>query len=442
MERENTKSLAIANLSTSVKIIRFMGQTLIRQTPLSQWAPLTSSNFAGAVYSLFGPSLSRSRVTDLEHYFRSDAVPDMSHMSRYVSLDNRQVWDMLTLQHASNIAPSDCIFQTSVYPAPEYEPAAEKFLLEIANGDTKVANDILQSIAPLFMSRRPTGVVWWQGGGANGKTSAMNALYRLLPSQLASITLKQLEDERDTPQLNGKLGNIVRESSESIIEDSRVYKAVGTHEPFSVHKFNSQDQIIVNGDMHHIFSTNNMPIFSDKSSGARRRTLLVKFANKFADDPSFEDRTFTPEFLSGLLSLILKATKQIADQGYKYKFSASTELVKESYDAITNTAETFAKYLKDEINAQYFLNFTKIRFAYEWWCDSNGYSALGRTHLRNAILDAGFSKTMLSINGKMTSVFALDNCKKIELTEVFSGVFASRPVDKEYGQQLVMEMGL
>lgn len=445
-EKQTIRQKRANYLLTKHRIILFKGDILYLDQGI--YKHLTSDQFARFVYET--APLSSNVVKDLERYVRGTA-PDQSHLDHYIGF-GELVWDMDTADWTTKVPAEDVIYSTRY--TPNDDPATLKkvnqYLLEVANNDPEVRQDILQSIAPLFTTRKPAGVVWWQGLGANGKSSTMHLIYHLFRPHLASITLHQLEDERDTPVLNGKLGNIVGESSEGVIQDSRTYKAIGTHDDFSVHKFNSQDQVTISGNLHHIFSTNNMPIFGDKSNGARRRTLIIKFQNQFPDDPTFEEKLFTKDFIEGFLHLCLEAAKTLKKQNYQYRFSETTQAVKEEYDSVVNTAETFAKWLIDQ-QCQYFTNFFKLRQSYEWWCDNNSYQALGKSHLRNAVLGAGFKRSSKrEEDGKISQIFLLEGGTTEFTKEIMFGVYVnvgyvpSAKVDaatEEKDKQTVLDKG-
>jgi putative DNA primase/helicase len=188
------------------------------------------------------------------------------------------------------------------------------------------------------------------------------------------------------------LANIVKESSDGYIQDSKAYKSIGTHEDFPVHKFHSQQSVMIDGSLHHIFSANNIPTFADKSDGARRRTLIIPFEAKFPDDPSFIDKTFTPEFYAQHLGLFLQYAKKLKEQDYHYEFDKHTTHVKERYDVGTNSATTYL----DELFTQYIFGFNtygNLFMDYENWCNDNGYATLSRPHLRKATEDYDFHAT-------------------------------------------------
>lgn len=382
-------------LRAKVRIARFKGATIIEEE--DHWVDMSADRFAMAVYHEFGDGVNKSRVTDLEHLFRTTA-PDMSSKAHLIAFGQR-VWDMKKLDWTESIAGEDCVYRVPYTPA---EPKGRlKFIMDLAKNDKGVYDDIMQSVAPLIMDKKPTGVIWFLGGGANGKSTLVHLLYKIFGPYLTEITVKQLEDERDTPQLNGKLGNVCKESSEGFVEDTRTYKSIGTHESFSVHKFHSQDMVEIEGNVHHIFSANNIPTFGDKSYGARRRTLVVPFQNQFKPDEMFEDKTFTKGFIEQFLGEMVAYAVQLKERRYEYEFSATTLAMKEKYDTDANTASTYV----DELYTQEiygFLNFNLLKMDYENWCADHGYKPSSINVLRRAMDDRGYHRRTVRDDSQRT----------------------------------------
>lgn len=374
-------------LRNRTRIARFKGATIIEED--GKWLDMTSDRFAEAVYQAFGDGVNKSRVSDLEHLFRSTA-PDLSARAHLIAFGQR-VWDMVALEWTEGMPAEDCVYRVE-YEAPER--AASKpisFVMDLACGSREVYDDIMQSVAPLIMDKKPTGVIWYLGNGANGKSTLVHLLYLIFGPYLTELTVKQLEDERDTPQLNGKLGNVCKESSEGFVEDTRTYKSIGTHESFSVHRFHSQDMVQIEGNVHHIFSANNIPTFGDKSYGARRRTLVVPFQNRFKPDETFEDRTFSKSFIQQFISEMVAYALRLKEQSYEFRFSDTTQAMKEKYDTDANTAQTYA----DELTAQEvfgFLNFRLLGVDYENWCSDHGYKPSSINVLRRAMDEKGYTR--------------------------------------------------
>lgn len=382
-ERKPVKQIRAEILRRKNRIARFKGATIIEEE--GKWVDLTSDRFAEACYKNFGDGLNKSAVADLEHLFRTTA-PDMSSKAKYVAFGGR-VWDMKKLDWTDEISAEDCVYRVESEPTDDGKKIP--FILDLACGDEGVYDDIMQSVAPIIMDKKPTGVIWYLGGGANGKSTLVHLLYKIFGNYLTEITVKQLEDERDTPQLNGKLANICKESSEGFVEDTRTYKSIGTHESFSVHKFHSQDMVEIEGNVHHIFSANNIPTFGDKSYGARRRTLVIPFNNRFRPDETFEDKTFTKKFIDRFLGELIKYCGALKEQNYEYNFSDTTTLMKEKYDTEANTAQTYADDLvANDIYG--FSNFRLLETDYSNWCTENGYKPSSINVLRRAMDEKGF----------------------------------------------------
>lgn len=385
-------------LKDKVEIARFSGTVIIKSD--WRWRDMSSDLFASACYTIFGSSITKSMIGELEHLFRNTAE-DMSNRSHMLLFFDR-VWNMRSVAFDETIGPETPVYGIPYVPREGTERI--QFILDLACGDEALYDDIMESIAPLILERKPTGIIWYLGMGANGKSALVHLLHIIFGEYLTQITVKQLEDERDAPQLNGKLGNIPTESSESLIKDTRTYKSIGTHESFLVHKFHSQEMTSVNGNVHHIFSTNNIPTFSDKSDGAKRRTLIIPFNNHFAVDESFEERTFTKEFIELFLGEVIKYARRLRDRNYSYKFSDASRSVKEQYDIDSNTSAAYA----DEIVSEglvAFDNYRNLMTDYENWAIDNGYNPSTINVLRRSMKDKGFARKTRRLNDGYSNIY-------------------------------------
>ena len=405
---EEQKTLDIAHIQKHLRVARFKGTTLY-MADNGYWQPLSEDYFRIAAYSHLNVP-TRSRVNEVWDYMQF-GTPDLTKYAQYIRMGDL-VWDTKTVGFTKKISTEDCVYATPY--TPDLEPLPSEFVLDIAKRDETLYDTILQTIAPIFCAYKPAGVIWWKGGGRNGKTTLAQVLYDLFPGFIANLTIKQIEDERDAPVLNGNLANIVKESSDGYIQDSKAYKSIGTHEDFPVHKFHSQQSVMIDGSLHHIFSANNIPTFADKSDGARRRTLIIPFEAIFSDDPSFIDRTFTPEFYAQHLGLFVQYARILKKQDYHYKFNELTAQVKKNYDIGTNSATTYL----DELCDQYIFGFNtygSLFMDYENWCSDNGYAALSRQHLRRATEDYKFHATTIRDEGRMIKRYVKENYTFAEL---------------------------
>lgn len=415
-------------VSAATRIIRFRNRPMVlRQGKFPHYVPLRREEFDTLAYPLLG-GISRSRMGDV-FSFVSNTAEDLTDNDRYIVFGNpvigddgstpehpTVVWDMRRLEIVTlEQVPLHQVIWRCPYTVRRVE-APIPFVMSLAGGDQDVYDDIMQSLAPLIMEKKPDGVIWWVGDGANGKSTLMDAIYRLFPGQLSSLTVKRLTDGRDTPSLNGTLANVVKESSEGRVDDTEIYKAIGTHEDFRVHKFHSQDDIVVRGNMHHIFSANMIPTFNDKGHSARRRTFVVPFKQQFASDPTFEQRTFTDELFGQLIMEMMKYASRLVTQRYKYKWSATTLAAKADYDIDANNAEEYAKSIISE-GVVGFQSFHPVRIDYENWCADNGYVPLGITNLRRALKACGFDRMSLKdpTTGNVGKYYRLSHIEGVDL---------------------------
>lgn len=415
---------ASAAIATQHKVARFRGRPMVLVThPYPHFIPLRRELFDELAYPVLG-GVTRSRMADV-FAFLSATSPDISGFDRYILFGRAddpasRLWDTRALVWVptTEVDPAHAIWRSPYAPSPapgtggassEHTPVP--FLLSLAGGDQELYDDIMQSLAPLVMEQKPDGVIWWIGDGANGKSTLMDAIYQIFPGQLSSLTVKRLTDGRDTPSLNGTLANIVKESSEGRIEDTEIYKAIGTHEDFRVHKFHSQDDVTIRGNLHHIFSANTIPVFNDKGWSARRRTFIVPFTQRFESDPTFEQRTFIPELFGQIVAEMCWYAAKLRVQGYRYKWSVVTLGAKENYDTDANNAEEYARAIIAE-GVVGFESFAPLKMDYENWCAGNGYVPLGASNLRRAVQGAGFDRASYQQpNGSIAKNYRLPNVK-------------------------------
>lgn len=433
-------------------VVSFRGRLMVEEAePFSHFVPLSKDKFDRIAYPILG-GVPRSMVGDVYAYLSSvaedltanghlvlfgldlaDAVlhPELTDQDAYFANNNRRaVWNTRDLTWEFGADFSKVVWR-SPYPRvrvktaktepPQYDDTPLPFIMQLAGGNQGVYDDIMQSIAPIVMEKKPDGVIWWVGTGANGKSTLMDALYRVFPSQFASINVRRLTDGRDTPSLNGKLANIVKESSEGRVDDTEIYKALGTHENFRVHKFHSQDDTEIDGNIHTIFSANSIPTFNDKGYSARRRTFIIPFTQQFDSDPDFEARTFTAEFFGKLVNEMTRYAERIRRQGYRYKWSAKTRDAKLEYDREANCAEEYAQSIINE-GVVAFHSYNPVKIDYENWCADNGYVPLGIGNLRKALTALGFERSSIRSNdGQVTNIYKLPDVGTNDLQQFGMG---------------------
>lgn len=394
-KKMSVKARQATKIRDTYRIVRFRGAVLYRAD--DGWEPLSSDEFARICYQVHGAGLRQTQIKDLQHLFFTSS-DDLTKYAHYIAMPDGRVWDMKTLKFTDKVANEDCIYSTAV--SPTTGNSHRKWLEEVTLKDKALANDIIKALAPIFMHKKPFGVFWFLGNGANGKSTTLKALYAIFGSEapythnrwFSQLTVRQIEDERDTPMINGRLGNVCLESNDGHIKDTGGYKNLAEHSVFNVHRFNSQDGVEVDGNVHTIFNANNIPTFADKTQGVRRRTFTIPFKASFEQDNTFDEKLFAKEnFLSDLLGELLRATVTLRKNGYSYDFSTQTILAKQDYDEEVNSAETYFEELV-ATDIWGFTNFTDLSKDYDRWCDERSFTPLGRKNIAHAAKIAGFER--------------------------------------------------
>jgi len=400
------------------RIVRFRGAVLYHTK--DGWEPLSHDEFARICYQVHGAGIRQTQIKDLQHLFFTSSE-DLTKFAQYVAMPDGRVWDMKKLEFTDKVSSENCIYNTAINPTEGN--SHRKWLEEVTVGDKDLADDIIKAIAPIFMFKKPFGVFWFLGNGANGKSTTLKALYAIFGSEapythnrwFSQLTVKQIEDERDTPMINGKLGNVCLESNDGHVKDTGGYKNLAEHSTFSVHRFNSQDGTMVDGNVHTIFNANNIPTFADKTQGVRRRTFTIPFKASFPQDSTFDERLFAREgFLSDLLGEILRTTVAIKKAGYSYDFSEQTLKAKEDYDEEVNTAETYFEELV-ATDIWGFTNFTDLTRDYQRWCDERSYTALGKKAIAQGAKITGYVRRSFKKDGKITTRYVCEDWEPEEL---------------------------
>ena len=320
-------ALTIDDAATAVlmrhRVIRFRDNAMVKvRKPYMHFAAMDKEAFDHIAYPLVG-GMPKSRMNDTFAYLRGVAkdITDNDHYILFGAGTHHQtVWDMERLEVRPDVLPDDCVWRSLHALIPTSNPI--KFIMDLAGGDMGLYSGIMQSLAPLVMVKKPVGVVWWTGDDTDGKLAITRALNEIFPGQLSNLSVKQLNGGRsNTPLLNGMLGNIAEDSGQ--VTNTEIYKSIGAHQDFNMHRYHSQKGIEVRGNVHHIFYASNDPRFYVRSLSIDRRTHSVQFSR-------FDKGQTTPpnDFLGQLLAEMCKYAAIIRQQGYNYEWSETVPVPK------------------------------------------------------------------------------------------------------------------
>ena len=243
-----------------------------------------------------------------------------------------------------------------------YDPKAEcpeirQFLKEVVYlDDTPVIEEFFGYC--LYRKNHIHKACMFLGGGANGKSTTLKVLGRLLGED--NTTDKELQkiiyDKFAVGSLHGKLANIAPDISDKAVERTGIFKAIvgGDRINASV-KF--KDDFDFYPYIKLIFSANRLPKSEDDSYAYARRWILISFPNTFEGkncDLNILDVLTTPEELSGLFNLAIIGLKRLlANDGFSY--GKTVEEVMEQMKTLSDPIYAYCtEFLKCEINKHIF----------------------------------------------------------------------------------------
>jgi hypothetical protein len=319
-----------ATIAAQYRIIRNKGCLMIEvPAPYPHFTIFTQEHYKRIAYRLF-PGSKRSHINNVFDCL-SYSAPDLSDNDHLVLFGNLadprarlSVWDMDRLVIRGDIAPENCVRRSPYsmrHSPPEWSDKPISLILSLAAGDMGLYSDIMQSLAPLIMLKKPVGVIWLVGDDTIGMSALLHALNKIFPGQLANLTFKQMIGGRsNTLRLNDMVGNVA-EDSDSRVTDLEIYKSIGTHENFNMHRYHSQQGAVVQGNLHHIFSTSSAPTFSTRGRSVDWRTHTIPISHQFSSSRTY---ALTGNLFGQLIGEMCDYAVQLRRQGYRYEWSAAT----------------------------------------------------------------------------------------------------------------------
>jgi len=371
-----------------VNIANYYGRSYIEQGEM--WKRLGDDDFKSVCYAVFGSGIPSAHIRDLADYFLG-SHNILSTPSKLIYFGGK-VWDMDKCDFILE-SIGKTFFRSPIEPNMKVELGQNEFVKALAVGDMEVYEDIFATLSVMFSARKPDMVGFFYGDGSNGKSVLIDVINKLVGDHIASINLERLTDQRDAPLINGTLANLCGENADNIvIEDSQVFKSIGSHERWTVHKMHSNDVIEIDTNPLHIFCVNNMPNFKDKSSAIIRRARVIPFKNKFDQDPNFRSNLLNDEqFLSDFLGELLIHAQKGKKDGWVNPLSTSTQKQIEEYDMLRNSAKTFIdEYI--EFGLVGFKNFNVLKMSYENWCKDNSFTQMGVKIFRSSVMKYPFER--------------------------------------------------
>lgn len=162
--------------------------------------------------------------------------------------------------------------------------------------------------------------VIFKGSGGNGKSVVLSALSELVgPHNICAISLQKMEKDFVLASLRDKLVNLCGEIKTSRLIDSETIKLLTGDDPITI-DIKYKSAITFKPKAKHIFSTNELPKFRDKTQALRRRAVFLTFEQTFAGENC--NKNLTTELLEelpGILLWALEGWKELGDTKTLYE---------------------------------------------------------------------------------------------------------------------------
>ncbi|MDG7038771.1 MAG: hypothetical protein JRN37_06420 [Nitrososphaerota archaeon] len=278
-----------------------------------------------------------------------------------------------------NVSPETPEYYSRIKLPVVYDPEAkaplfEKTLSEILP-DEDVRQDVIEEFAAVLWrtSKLQKGFMW-VGNGRNGKSTLLSVLEALIgPKNFSSIAIQDLQNNRFKPaELDGKLANIYSDISATEIHATGIIKSIIGGDAITVEKKN-RDPFTFKPLVKLFYSANQLPEVLDTSDAWFRRWKITEFTQEFEKekcDPDLLSKLTTPEELSGLLNLILKALRELIARG-RFAHEDDIDLIRESWMLKADHLRRFIDVmLEPEPGAD--TPRQEIYDAYTKWCYDNG----------------------------------------------------------------------
>jgi len=212
------------------------------------------------------------------------------------------------------------------------------------------------------------------GTGSNGKSTYLNLITNLLGEEnVSNVSLQDLSSPHTnrfrTAALIGKLANIFPDLPSTQLWTTDVFKALTGDDYITVEK-KFKEPFSFKNTARLIFSANEFPRTRDESDAFWRRWIIVKFPNKFKNNPKFLEKLTTDEEKSAFLDEILKRLPKILECNPTINANARSEWIRN-----TDSVRAFLEDWIVEDKNSYVVK-SELYNAYVEYCNEYGYDAV------------------------------------------------------------------
>ncbi|MEM0114087.1 MAG: phage/plasmid primase, P4 family [Metallosphaera sp.] len=186
------------------------------------------------------------------------------------------------------------------------------------------------------------------GEGFNGKSTYLRLIERILSREnIASVNLTELDPSINrfaSADLYGKLANLSSEPAKGVFDPTR-FKMLTGEDPIPFER-KHRDRFLGHNYAKMVFAANELPQVSEDTYSFWGRWIVIEFPNRFDPDPTFFERTFTPDEIEVIILLSLHAFRLVLE---RRSFSESgVEDVREEWLSRSNPVYRVVKRMIDD----------------------------------------------------------------------------------------------
>ncbi len=261
-------------------------------------------------------------------------------------------------------------------------PAFKKFVSEVIKpGDIATMQEAFGCC--LLRDYRFQKAFMFDGVGANGKSTMLNVLGKLLGADnVAATSLQDLSENRFAPSsLYGKLANIYADLPEKMVKYTGIFKILtGDDRVKCERKFVDGFKFWNHAKL--FFSCNKVPPSGDDSDAYHRRWVYITFANSFVGDRADKNLIYkltTPEELSGILNWAIEGLARLMKNGV-YTDNQSTDELRETQK---RKSDPLAAFVMDTVTMRPGAWITKDCWYREYlrYCNEKNLATVSKDHL-------------------------------------------------------------
>ena len=220
------------------------------------------------------------------------------------------------------------------------------------NESVDTMNDILKVYTYPFLKELPKRFFIFDGDRRNGKSSCISLLETIIGfNNCSELPMKSLLDPHMANSLVNTWVNAAREdfdfNDSDMKEGIAFLKCVATHETVTIQNFYTQSDSKVVPRFLPIFSRNGTPDFGnvEGTSAIMTRMRAIRFKNDLSSEDNsgknFEKETYTPEFCSTTLTMVLAMAQYFNVPEHEFDLSETSKTFGTKLEAITDPATFF-----------------------------------------------------------------------------------------------------